>query len=139
MVATKYDPAFNELAASVARVMGCTDKQLAEVLGISEATLYDWKIKHPDFAEALQAGKDSFDNQLVEGALLQRAIGYSHDDVHISNYKGEITVTPITKHYAPDVAAIKHWQLNRDRHRWAVDQAVEHTGSITITKDEEGL
>lgn len=139
MVATKYETAFNELAFNIMRVYGSTDKKLALFLGIAEGTLYDWKIRHPEFAQRVQDGKDEFDSERVEKALLDIALGYEHDDVHISNYQGEITVTPITKHYPPNFAAIKHWQMNRARHRWDRDQAVEHSGGIKITRDEEEL
>lgn len=45
----------------------------------------------------------------VYHALYKRAIGYSHPDVHISNYQGDITKTDIIKVYPPDPAAAKEF------------------------------
>jgi len=42
-------------------------------------------------------------------ALYKRAIGYSHPDVHISNYQGEITITDIIKHYPPETQAAREY------------------------------
>lgn len=41
----------------------------------------------------------------IYNALYKRSMGYSHPDVHISNYQGVITVTKITKHYPPETQA----------------------------------
>jgi hypothetical protein len=45
-------------------------------------------------------------------------MGYSHPDVHVSNYQGEITVTPLVKHYAPDPVACIFWLKNRRPDLW---------------------
>lgn len=58
--------------------------------------------------------------------LFQRACGYSHPDVHISNYQGAITQTEITKHYAPDTTACIFWLKNRRPDLWR--DRMEHTG-----------
>lgn len=141
MPASKYDPSYNDLAKSVARVCGATDEQLAEIIGIGESTLYDWKVRHPAFAVAIQEGKDEYDNNRVEKALLDIALGYEHDDTDIRVANGDVITTPIIKKYPPNFAAIKHWQMNRDRKRWAIDQKVEHSGDIgiNVSKDEAEL
>lgn len=129
MVATKYDKSFNELAKTVAKVMGATDKQLAEIIGIGESTLYDWKIRHPEFAEAVRAGKDEFDKDRVEGALLQRALGYEHEETKLFSHEGVVTdERTVIRHYPPDTNAGQFWLKNRDRSRWRDKQEVEHTG-----------
>lgn len=59
---------------------GLTDEQIAKNIGISVGTLYDWKIKYPDFSETLKKGKDVVDRE-VENALLKRAKGFEYDEV----------------------------------------------------------
>lgn len=59
---------------------GLTDEQIAENIGITAATLYDWKKKFFEFSEALKKGKEVVDRQ-VENALLKRALGYSYTEV----------------------------------------------------------
>jgi len=58
---------------------GLTDEQIAHNMGISTATLYDWKNKFQDISEALKKGKEVVDIQ-VENALLKRALGYSYTE-----------------------------------------------------------
>ena len=53
---------------------GLTDAQIAHNIGIRRPTLYDWKNKHPDIADALKKGKQVVDIQ-VENALLKKAMG----------------------------------------------------------------
>lgn len=46
---------------------GLTDEQLAAKIGITAATLYDWKNKYPEISEAPKRGKEVVDIE-VENA-----------------------------------------------------------------------
>ena len=113
-------------AIEIIAAEGYTDKQLAEMLCVTEQTINNYKIKYPEFFEALKRGKDIADAK-VEIALFQRALGYSHPDVHISNNKGEISITPIIKHYPPDPTSMIFWLKNRQKDRWRDKQEIETT------------
>lgn len=52
---------------------GLTDIQIAENLGISKDTFYEYKKKHSDFSDSLKKGKEIVDYQ-VENALLKNAL-----------------------------------------------------------------
>ena len=104
--------------------MGATDEEIGECLGVSERTINRWKKNKPEFCQSLKKGKEYYDNK-IEVSLAKRAIGYSHPGVHISNYQGKITVTPITKHYAPEVTACIYWLNNRQSQNWASRKAVD--------------
>lgn len=52
---------------------GLTDEQIAEKMGISVATLYNWKKNHLEILESLKKGKDVVDFE-VENALLKAAM-----------------------------------------------------------------
>lgn len=52
---------------------GLTDIQIAEKLGISKDTLYEYKKKYPDFSDSLKKGKEIVD-YAVENALLKSAL-----------------------------------------------------------------
>lgn len=136
-----FKPELIEQAVAICSVTGATNVQLAKIFGVCEATIYNWCNQHPEFLEAIRGAKEKHDNALVERSLLQRATGYTHDDEHISNYKGKITRTKIKKHYPPDVAAIQWWQKNRDPDRWKDKQHIDHSGTIgiSITEDEANL
>lgn len=52
---------------------GLTDEQIAAHCGCSCSTLYEWKKRYPEFAEALKKGKEVVDYE-VENALLAAAM-----------------------------------------------------------------
>ena len=97
---------------------GLTDQQIAERMGCSCSTLYDWKSKYPEISEALKRGKEVVDIQ-VENALLKRALGYDYQEerIEISEKDGR-KVTRIMKHIAPDVGAAAFWLKNRRPDKW---------------------
>lgn len=123
---SEFDPAYCEKAEKLC-LLGVKDTDLAFYFNVSEQTFNVWKKKHPELVEALKKGKDDADAN-VGKSLYQRALGYSHPDVHISNYQGDITVTPITKHYPPDPTSCIFWLKNRQRALWRDKQEHEMTG-----------
>lgn len=131
---TKYHVSFCIQAEKMCR-LGATDLQLADFFGVVESTIHKWKLEFPKFSESIKKGKD-FPNQQVKRALYQRAIGYSHPDIHISNYLGLVTITDIVKHYPPDVAAAFIWLKNRDPENWRDKHEIAIT-NVTIGKPPE--
>lgn len=120
---TKYKPEFCKQAYKLC-LLNATDAQIGDVFEVDERTIYRWKISYPKFCQALKDGKTKADAEVAK-SLFHRACGYSHPDVHISNYQGIITVTKITKHYPPDTAAAFIWLKNRAG--WKDKQETEHT------------
>ena len=108
---TKYKVSYNEEVYKLC-LLNSTDKQIADFLNISESTLTNWKSTYPKFLLSIKEGKEKADSTVAE-SLYNRAIGYSHKSVHISNYLGEVTKTDIIKHYPPDTAAAFIWLKNR--------------------------
>jgi len=106
---------------------GLTEIQIAKALGISKATVTNYKKQYPEFLASLKKGKSVADER-VELSLFQRAVGYSHPDVHVSNYQGEVTITPIIKHYPPDPTSAIFWLKNRRPDKWRDIKATEITG-----------
>lgn len=96
---------------------GYTDKQFAKIFGVTEQTINNWKNDYPVFFESLKDGKLLADAK-VEASLYQRACGYSHPEVHITNYLGKIKCTPIIKHYPPDPTSMIFWLKNRKKDEW---------------------
>ena len=111
-----YKPEYIQVAKAMAAI-GAIDKDIAEALGVCETTINAWKKEHVEFYEALKESKEEFDTKVVH-SLFERATGYSHPDTHISNFQGEITVTPITKHYPPDPTSMIFWLKNRQSQDW---------------------
>lgn len=127
---SSYRPDFAHQAGKLC-LLGATDQDLADFFDVDERTINRWKQDHPEFCQSIKGGKKMADANVAE-KLYQRATGYSHPDVHISNYQGTITATPVTKHYPPDTTAAIFWLKNRQRDKWREKQEVEHSGRLTL-------
>ena len=98
-------------------LLGMTDEEVAEFFEVDKSTIYDWDKAHPEFADSRARGKIPADAKVAE-RLYHRALGYHHEDTHISTYEGNVTMTPIVKHYPPDTQAASWWLKNRQPRRW---------------------
>jgi hypothetical protein len=122
---SKYNDNFPTLAEGFARD-GLSDKQIAKNLGIATSTFYEYQKKNPEFSEAVARGKAPVDIQ-VENALLKRALGYDVRERHIETdgTGSPIKQKVITKHFEPDISAIKFWLVNRLGKKWSDKQKIE--------------
>ena len=116
---------------------GLTDEQIAKNIGINRTTLYDWKKKEVNIADALKKGKEVIDFE-VENALLKKALGYT-----ITLNKQKVTkdgdVVDITEevHVPPDTTAQIFWLKNRQVKKWR--DKVEISDNDAIKKLDELL
>lgn len=127
---TEYRDEYPEQAEKLCK-LGAIDKELAEFFGVSESTINEWKLAHPEFSESIKSGKQIADMNVAD-RLYQRAMGFEHPEVHISNYQGAITQTPITKVYAPDTVAAIFWLKNRQPSKWRDKTEQNISGRVTI-------
>ena len=79
---------------------GLTDKQIAENIGISRGTFYDWINKYPQFSDTIKKGRVPFIVK-AEDAL----------EKNIEGYYVEETIEEITKQ--PDGREIKHKRITK--------------------------
>lgn len=113
---SKYKPEFDELAHNYC-LLGATNEQLAKCFDVAVSTVDKWIAEIPSFSGALKTGRMQADAKVAQ-SLFHRATGYSHPEVHVSNFQGQITLTPITKHYAPDPVSMIFWLKNRRPDLW---------------------
>ena len=121
-----FEDEFVEQARKLA-VLGATDIEIADILGVSVRTVYRWKASVPAFCQALKVGKAEADDR-VERSLFSRANGYEHDEMDIRVVNGEIVQTPIRKYYPPDTTAAIFWLKNRRPDLWREKVEAVHTG-----------
>jgi hypothetical protein len=136
----KYDPKITPQLAKWMCRSGLTDEQMSKELGVSVATIHNWKKKYPEFLDSLKEPKDFIDS-LVEDSLLKRALGYEYEEIKTIAKKdkdGEIKTTRIEKTrkmVVPDVTAQLAWLNNRKPEQWRrkVEQGGEFVESLAET------
>jgi len=102
---------------------GATDFQAAERFDVDIRTLQHWKVRDPEFAAALQIGKDIADG-LVEASLYHKARGYTYRSEKIFQHEGQIIRAETIEHVPPDTTSMIFWLKNRQREKWR-DQPVD--------------
>lgn len=116
---------------------GLTDEQIAKNIGINRTTLYDWKKKEINIADALKKGKEVVDFE-VENALLKRALGYT---IIIQEDKldkdGCVHTLEREVHIPADTTAQIFWLKNRQSKKWR--DKVEIADNDAIKKLDELL
>lgn len=89
--------------------LGMTDKQIAKNIGITTVTLYDWKKRFPEFAEAISQAKQELKLEL-EKSMLNLAIGKAYvEDVKtvIDPVTGDILKIERTRRQIPPNANLQ--------------------------------
>ena len=126
---SKYKEDYAEQAEKICTLFGADDKEMAKFFKVAKSTINLWKLEHEQFSDSLKRGKDSYDTKKVELSLLDRALGYEHEEIKFFSHEGEVTdERTVTKHYPPDVTALIFWLKNRNPKRWRDIKAMELTG-----------
>jgi transposase-like protein len=129
-----YDPIRTPyIACEIVKTYGARISTLAKIFGVKERTIISWRDKHPEFREALKSGRDEFNADMVEDALLKRALGYKVKERQQKStyirYKEDRNlpaiqvpakeVIIIEKEVPPDVKAAMYFLNNRRGKRWS--------------------
>jgi len=134
-----------ELLSSMASY-GCTDKDLAERMGISVQSFYRYRSQSPALDKAIRTAKEIIDYK-VESALLKAALGYTINEVKIvctlqDGVVVKTTTETITREIPPNVLACQTWLFNRQREKWKRNRdneiAVADDNTINITINRAG-
>lgn len=138
----KYDENFPLLAQDYAR-QGLIDTEIAAKLGIGTTVYYEYQNIHPEFADAIKAGKRPVDVE-VENALLKRALGFEYEEVSVEykpkgkdleeegKPKRPTLVRKIKKFVVPDTTACIFWSKNRRPGLWRDKHDLELSGGVSI-------
>lgn len=96
---------------------GAVNQEIADRLGISEATLYRYQQQSEELREAMASGKEVVDYR-VENALLRRALGYEYTETVTEKDGPRVKLKVIKKQMPPDVTAGIFWLRNRRADKW---------------------
>jgi hypothetical protein len=88
---------------------------LAKHLLVSSGTIYRWMNEHPAFRARVEELRGEADD-MVEGGLFKRAVGYEIDAKVTNNDNGREVIE--IKHYPPDVRAAQVWLRARRPEVW---------------------
>jgi len=115
---TSYTPEHAETARLFYEI-GATDEQVARMLRIHLSTLYRWRERYPDFAEAALVGKDDADAR-VQAAMYRRAIGYDYRETKAFLPLGakEAVQVEVTRHAPADPRVGMQWLRIRRAAQW---------------------
>ncbi len=96
---------------------GATNPDLAGRFGVARSTIGQWIATHPEFADAVQQGRDVADAIAVE-SLFTRVTGYNHQAEKVVLHRGEARTATYTAHVPPDTRACLFWLRNRRPEDW---------------------
>ena len=65
---TDYRPEFPEQAEKLCQ-LGATDIEIADFFEVDVRSIYRWKHAHPNFSDALKAGKEAADERVKRAYL----------------------------------------------------------------------
>jgi transcriptional regulator with XRE-family HTH domain len=119
---TPYNKKMPKIAFSFA-ALHFTESEIAEKMGISQATLTNWKKKHPEFLASIEAGKKAVDDT-AERSLYSLVTGFEREVERLT--KDGVIVT-VTEYYPPQVRACEFWLMNRRRKDWTNRQEIVNT------------
>lgn len=134
----KFNESLEKVAIALA-AKGHIDKDIAEIVGVSESALNEHKKRNLDFHESLKKAKAEFDESLVEQALLRRAVGCTVRETQVKTVDGRQIKTVIEKELPPDATSLALYLRNRNPEKWCREKqnmTVEVEQVEGLTKDE---
>lgn len=101
---------------------GLNDEQIAQKIGISAKTLYEWENRFSEIRKAIKRGKAPVD-VAVENALYKTAMGFSktvRKAVKVREKSGAEHIEYVDEevYFPPQVTAQIFWLKNRKPSRW---------------------
>lgn len=121
-------------------LLGYTNLDIANKLGIDESTFYDYKKQFPEFSKTVEKNKPLANEQVVRSGF-KRACGFEYTETteelefkrdkdgriiydEYDNPLKEMVVTKaVRKFVPPDTNAFKFWIVNRDPDNWKLKEA----------------
>ena len=122
--------------------------KLAKLFKVVRSTIYRWMEHEKEFSDGVEHGRRTWEGLKIHQSLVKKAIGFTYTEttreahpVIREDEEGNKMITGhdlmvtkrVRKYYPPDVAAIKHWQVNRHPEKWQDRQNIDATVDANIT------
>lgn len=103
-----YKKEYDGIAARLVKHTAATVSEIAEVLGVSVSTIYNWQSRHPSFQQALQVPEEMA-NHRVQLSLYNQAVGYQYEEEEIKIVNGELWRVKVKRWMPPNASAAIFW------------------------------
>lgn len=111
---TKYDPKTTPQIVKEMCEKGLINTEIAQLLGITVTTFYEWQNKYPDLAKSIKAGKNVIDDKVAQALYNRTKSTMYTETTKERNAEGKMVITKKVKKYLPsDVTAQRFWLNNR--------------------------
>jgi hypothetical protein len=121
---SEYSPKLAEIARDLAKE-GLTVDQICERLHIHINTFYKWRRENDEFKILVQEGRDSFDTEHVEKAMLEDAVGCKFvEKTFRVQEDGSLVEVERKEKWNRNFQAQSMWLRNRNPQRWRDAQEV---------------
>lgn len=127
----KYNDTFPEIAKKLA-ADGKREYKIAEELGISQRTYFEYKAKYPHFSQAIKSGQQEA-IQTAEDSLFRRVTGFTYTETVIEEEMGTVIKTKKTKKTVlPDPVSCIFYLKNKDPENWRDRQELSIPDGIGV-------
>ena len=114
-------------AAYQLALLGATEVQMGQILGVSTPTIKSWKQKHPEFDQAIKDGTIGAVTKVAD-AFLKVALGYERE-IETTTYdrsEHRWITTKQMHYYPPDPwACARFLELKARNYDWSVTQNIQ--------------
>ncbi|WP_285907671.1 helix-turn-helix domain-containing protein [Pseudodesulfovibrio pelocollis] len=131
----EYDEKYAAMAREMVAESNLSQSRLAKVFGVGKTTITDWKREHPEFAQALAAGEESYKVKVVEQNLYRLCKGIRYT---VTTETGKVKTA--RKMFAPpNPKAIEFFLSRRAPERWPSVKQIDLTGNMNLTNTAADL
>ncbi len=147
---TSFDPEYLRQAEFLCGRGAATDEELADFFQVTKRTINRWKLAHPEFALAIQRGKDAADGRVVESlyhkamereteeeqAIKLKTVTYGDNGKRLKEEE-RVEIVTVKKLIPADTTAMIFWLKNRQAQNWRDVHKHEHGGAGAFDKMDD--
>lgn len=120
-----------DLQAHDYALLGATNNEIADLLGVDVSSIDRWIVEIPSFAKALKRARVHANIRVVK-SLYHAARGYRHRETKVFQHEGKLQTIDIVRHHPPNVNAAALVLSNRASKHWQDRRTVDHQGKIDL-------
>jgi hypothetical protein len=133
---SEYTPEMNDMVRKMA-LLGATDAEMADIIGVSVVTFNAWKQRYPAFLKSILAGKIVADADVAD-SLYKQATGHfiTIEKQRKNKQTGEYEAVKVQQYIPGNPVSAQFWLKNRRKDDWRDKQELEHSGGVTMSHEE---